>query len=150
NLKGVQIDRKDKRVTLSDGSVILYDTLILATGARPIALPLPGADLEGVLFLRTAADAEALKAQVGPGKRLAVVGGGYIGLEVAASGRALGAEVVVLERENLLLARVACEALSDFFKGFHESTGVQVGLGFSVSGPRGVHDHMPRVLVECR
>ena len=129
NLKGVQIDRKDKRVTLSDGSVILYDTLILATGARPIALPLPGADLEGVLFLRTAADAEALKAQVGPGKRLAVVGGGYIGLEVAASGRALGAEVVVLERENRLLARVACEALSEFFKGYHESKGVQFELG---------------------
>jgi len=148
NLKGVQIDRKDKRVTLSDGSVILYDTLILATGARPIALPLPGADLEGVLFLRTAADAEALKAQVGPGKRLAVVGGGYIGLEVAASGRALGAEVVVLERENRLLARVACEALSDFFKGYHESKGVQFELGCSVTGFVGENGHITGVLLE--
>src|SRR5690606_24229642 len=142
------IDRKDKRVTLSDGSVILYDTLILATGARPIALPLPGADLEGVLFLRTAADAEALKAQVGPGKRLAVVGGGYIGLEVAASGRALGAEVVVLERENRLLARVACEALSDFFKGYHESRGVQFELGCSVTGFVGENGHITGVLLE--
>ena len=69
------------------------------------------------MFLRTAADAEVLKATVGPGKRLAVVGGGYIGLEVAASGRALGAEVVVLEREARLLARVACETLSDLLPG---------------------------------
>ncbi|MFC3080372.1 NAD(P)/FAD-dependent oxidoreductase [Phenylobacterium terrae] len=148
NLKGVQIDRKDRRVTLSDGSVITYDTLILATGARPIALPLPGADLEGVLFLRTAADAEALKAQVGPGKRLAVVGGGYIGLEVAASGRALGAEVVVLERENRLLARVACEALSDFFKGYHETKGVAFELGCSVTGFVGDAGHITGVLLE--
>lgn len=148
NLKGVQIDRTDRRVTLSDGSVITYDTLILATGARPIALPLPGADLPGVLFLRTAADAEALKAQVGPGKRLAVVGGGYIGLEVAASGRALGAEVVVLERETRLLARVACEALSDFFKGYHEAKGVKFELGCSVTGFVGEAGHVTGVLLE--
>src|SRR5690606_7342123 len=137
NLKGVQIDRKDKRVTLSDGSVILYDTLILATGARPIALPLPGADLEGVLSLRTAAHAEALKAQIGPGKRLAVVGGGYVGLEVAASGRALGAEVVVLEREARPLARVACEVLSGFLQTCHEDRGVRFGLGCAVPGVAG-------------
>lgn len=128
----VKLGRSAKKVVLSDGSEIAYDKLILATGARAIALPIPGADLEGVLFLRTAADAEALKAQVGPGKRLAVVGGGYIGLEVAASGRALGAEVVVLEREERILARVACEALSDFFTGYHEKQGVTFELGCSV------------------
>jgi 3-phenylpropionate/trans-cinnamate dioxygenase ferredoxin reductase component len=123
------INRGARTVTLSDGSQVGYDVLILATGARAIALPIPGADLDGVMFLRTAADAETLKATVGRGKRLAVVGGGYIGLEVAASGRALGAEVVVLEREDRLLARVACETLSTFFKTQHEQHGVTFELG---------------------
>ena len=123
------IDRTARTVSLSDGSSVAYDALILATGARAIALPIPGADLAGVMFLRTAADAERLKATVGPGKRLAVVGGGYIGLEVAASGRALGAQVVVLERETRLLARVACEVLSSFFKARHEAHGVTFELG---------------------
>jgi 3-phenylpropionate/trans-cinnamate dioxygenase ferredoxin reductase subunit len=126
------ITRGAKIVTLSDGSTLGYDVLILATGARAIALPIPGADLEGVMFLRTAADAEVLKATVGPGKTLAVVGGGYIGLEVAASGRSLGAAVVVLEREARLLARVACETLSTFFKTYHEQHGVTFELGAAV------------------
>src|SRR5436853_397363 len=85
-------------------------------------------------WLKGAADAEALKTQVGPGKRLAVVGGGYIGLEVAASGRALGAEVVVLERETRLLARVACEVLSTFFRQVHEQHDVSFELGANVVG----------------
>ena len=132
-----KIARAARTVTLSDGSTLTYDFLIIATGARAIALPIPGADLEGVLFLRTAADAERLKATIGPGKTLAVVGGGYIGLEVAASGRALGAEVVVIEREPRLLARVACAALSDFFKGYHEGKGVRFELGATAAAFRG-------------
>lgn len=131
------IDRPARTVALSSGDALNYDTLILATGARAIALPIPGADLDGILFLRTAAHAEALKAAVGPGKTLAVVGGGYIGLEVAASGRALGAEVVVIEREARLLARVAAEPLSTFFKGYHEKHGVRFELGASVTGFEG-------------
>jgi 3-phenylpropionate/trans-cinnamate dioxygenase ferredoxin reductase subunit len=137
NTTAVALNRGDKTVTLSDGSALAYDHLILATGARAIALPIEGKDLAGILFLRTAADAEALKAAVGPGKKLAVVGGGYIGLEVAASGRALGAEVVVLEREPRILARVACNALSDFFTGYHEKNGVRFELGASVTGFEG-------------
>lgn len=134
NLRAMKLRRADKLVELSDGTALAYDILILATGARAIKLPVPGADLAGLLELRTAADAEALKAAVGPGKRLAVVGGGYIGLEVAASGRALGAEVVVIEREPRLLARVACEALSDFFQGVHQTHGVVFEMGASVTG----------------
>jgi 3-phenylpropionate/trans-cinnamate dioxygenase ferredoxin reductase subunit len=133
----VSLNRGAKTVALSDGSSLDYDILILATGARAIALPIEGADLKGILFLRTAADAEALKAQVGPGKKLAVVGGGYIGLEVAASGRALGAEVVVLEREARILARVACPELSTFFTGYHEKHGVKFELGCSVTAFEG-------------
>jgi 3-phenylpropionate/trans-cinnamate dioxygenase ferredoxin reductase subunit len=140
-----RLERSAKRVHLDDGSSLSYDTAVIATGARAIALPIPGADLRGVMFLRTAADAERLKAAVGPGKTLAVVGGGYIGLEVAASGRALGAEVVVLERESRLLARVACEALSDFFKGYHESRGVSFELGAGVTGFEGAAGHVTGV-----
>ncbi|HVI32081.1 NAD(P)/FAD-dependent oxidoreductase [Phenylobacterium sp.] len=133
-VRAVKITRGAKTVELSDGSTLTYDKLILATGARAIALPIPGAELSGVMALRTAADAEALKAALGPGKRLAVVGGGYIGLEVAASGRALGAEVTVLERESRILARVACQALSDFFQAYHQKHGVAFELGCSVTG----------------
>jgi len=141
----LSLNRGARTVALSDGSELPYDFLILATGARPIALPIPGADLAGVMFLRTAADAETLKATVGPGKRLAVVGGGYIGLEVAASGRALGAEVVVLEREARLLARVACDTLSDFFKAYHEQHGVRFELSATAVAFEGEDDHVTGV-----
>jgi 3-phenylpropionate/trans-cinnamate dioxygenase ferredoxin reductase subunit len=133
----VEIERGAKSVVLSDGTAETYDALIIATGARAIALAIPGADLPGVLSLRTAADAEALKAAIGPGKTLAVVGGGYIGLEVAASGRALGAAAIVLEREDRILARVAHKVLSDFFQGYHEAHGVTFELGCSVVGFEG-------------
>jgi len=134
NTRVTAVNRNAKTLALLDGSLVSYDILIFATGARAIALPIEGAELEGIHFLRTAADAEALKAAVGPNKTLAVVGGGYIGLEVAASGRALGAEVVVLEREPRLLARVACEALSTFFQEYHRTRGVTFELGASVTG----------------
>ncbi len=137
NVKVSGIDRAAKTVTLADGKSLAYDKLILATGSRARPLPIPGSDLEGVLFLRTAADAEALKAALGPGKRLAVIGGGYIGLEAAASGRALGADVVVLEREPRLLARVAVETLSTFFQRYHEAKGVTFELGASITGLEG-------------
>ena len=92
-------------------------------------LAVPGADLPGVLELRTAADGDRIRAALRPGARLAVVGGGYVGLEVAASARALGAEVVVLEREPRLLARVASVELSTYFAQLHRAHGVQVELG---------------------
>ena len=94
----VSIDRAAHIVSLSDGSLLHYDILILALGARARRLPLPGADLSGVLELRSAADADRLKAVLRPGARLAVIGGGYIGLEAAASARMLGADVTVIER----------------------------------------------------
>ncbi|MDB5442208.1 MAG: ferredoxin reductase [Phenylobacterium sp.] len=143
--RAVRLERSAKRVHLDDESALDYDILVIATGARAIALPIVGADLKHVMFLRTAADAELLKATIGPGKKLAVVGGGSIGLEVAASGRALGAEVVVLEREERLLARVACEALSSFFKGYHEQHGVIFELGASVKGFEGQDGHVTGV-----
>ncbi|MGV3577904.1 NAD(P)/FAD-dependent oxidoreductase [Brevundimonas sp.] len=141
NVSATGIDRTHRAVLLSDGSSLPYEHLILATGARARMLEVPGADLVGVHVLRTAADAEAIKAQLGEGRTLAVVGGGYVGLEVAASARALGSEVVVLEREPRLLARVACDVLSTFFQTYHEDRGVRFELaadvvGFAGTGPR--------------
>jgi 3-phenylpropionate/trans-cinnamate dioxygenase ferredoxin reductase subunit len=126
------IDRTVRTVTLTTGEVIGYDHLVLALGARARRLPIPGIDLDNVLELRTAADADKLKAVLAPGKRLAVIGGGYVGLEAAASARSLGAEAIVIEREPRVLARVACQILSDFFQDFHRSQGVTIELNAGV------------------
>ncbi|WP_428537826.1 NAD(P)/FAD-dependent oxidoreductase [Rhodopila sp.] len=131
------IDRAGKTVALSDGGTLRYDVLILALGARARRLVLPGVELDGVLELRSAADADRLKAALHPGVRLAVIGGGYIGLEAAASARSLGAEVIIIERESRLLARVACPILSEFFRGFHRGRGVTVELDAEVAGLQG-------------
>ena len=131
------IDRTAKTVTLGTGEVLPYDHLILALGARARRLDLPGIGLRGVLELRTAADADQLKSALGPGKRLAVIGGGYIGLEAAASARGLGAEVTIIERENRVLARVACQQLSDFFEAYHRSKGVTIEVSAGVAGLEG-------------
>ena len=120
------IDAAGKTVTFADGTVEAYDALILATGSKARKLAIPGADRPDLLELRTLADAERLKAALGPGRRLAVVGGGYVGLEAAASARALGAEAVVIERMDRVLARVASQTLSDFFTRYHREHGVEV------------------------
>jgi 3-phenylpropionate/trans-cinnamate dioxygenase ferredoxin reductase subunit len=134
DVRVVSIDRSAKAVVLRDGETIAYDVLILATGARARRLNLPGADLRGVLELRTAADAESLKRALAGGKTLAIVGGGYIGLEAAASARALGAEAVVIEVLPRVLARVASEPLSAFFQDYHRARGVSFQLGVGVAG----------------
>jgi 3-phenylpropionate/trans-cinnamate dioxygenase ferredoxin reductase subunit len=134
------INRAARLVTLETGEVLPYDICILATGARPRRLEIPGADLPGVLALRTVADADALKSALVPGARLAVVGGGYVGLEAAAGARSLGAEAVVIEREARVLARVACAALSEFYEDRHAAEGVEFRLNAQVSAFEGGSD----------
>jgi len=141
----ISIQRAARTVTLEGGETVAYDTLILATGARARTLDLPGADLEGVQVLRSAADAEVLKLALGPGKRLAVIGGGYIGLEAAASARALGAEAVVIEALPRILARSSCELLSDFFTDYHKARGVTFELGATIVGFAGERGHVTGV-----
>lgn len=138
-LEGVaeRINRSEKTVTLASGEAISYDVLVLATGARARELPIPGSDLAGVLALRTAADAEMLKNALGPDKRLVVIGGGYVGLEAAASARALGSQALIVERESRVLARVACETLSRFFQDYHRQHGVTFELNAGVAGFEG-------------
>ena len=139
------INRTAKTVTLSDSETLPYDYLILALGARARRLPLPGIDVGGVLELRSAADADQLKAALRPGARLAVIGGGYIGLEAAASARALGAEVIIIERESRVLARVACSILSDFFQTFHRRQGVTIEVDAHVAALEGLDEQVTGV-----
>lgn len=127
------IDRAGHSVAFSDGSSESYDALILAPGSVARKLAIPGADRAELIELRTLSDAERLKAALGPGRRLAVVGGGYVGLEAAASARALGAEAVVIERMERVLARVASETLSTFFTAFHRAQGVEILTGAEVT-----------------
>jgi 3-phenylpropionate/trans-cinnamate dioxygenase ferredoxin reductase component len=131
------IDPAHRQVRLSDGEKIDYSWLILALGSRNRTLPVPGANLTGVLELRSAAHADLLKAALQPGTRLVVVGGGFIGLEVAASARKLGVDVTVVEREARLLPRVVCQQLSEFFAARHREAGVALLLGATVTGFEG-------------
>jgi 3-phenylpropionate/trans-cinnamate dioxygenase ferredoxin reductase subunit len=133
-LRAERLNRSERSVTFTSGEVMGFDRLVLATGARPRTLNLPGADLAGVLALRSAADADVLKTALRPGVTLAVVGGGYVGLEAAASARALGCNVVVLEREARLLARVASAPMAAFFEAYHQAHGVAIMTGADVAG----------------
>lgn len=133
----VAIERAEHSVTLADGERLHYDRLILALGSTVRTLSVPGKDLGNIVVLRTIADADRLKALLSPGLRLAIVGAGYIGLEIAASARALGADVVVIEREARVLPRVASEPLSAFFQRRHSAAGVRTMLNASVEAFEG-------------
>jgi len=122
------IDRHAKTIALSDGSGVGYDRLLLATGARVRPLPVPGANLPGVYYLRSIDDSDALQRHLTPGAKLAVVGGGYIGLEVAAVARKHGLEVTVIEAMDRLMARTASPHISAFYKDLHEGHGVTIHL----------------------
>ena len=126
------IDPAAKRVRLDDGSEAPYDILVLATGSANRKLGLKGAEPGDLLELRSLADAERLKAALGAGRRLAIIGAGYVGLEAAASARAMGAEVTVIELAPRVLARVACEELSGFFAAYHRARGVEILTGVEV------------------
>ncbi|WP_213575978.1 FAD-dependent oxidoreductase [Rhodococcus sp. USK13] len=128
----VGIDRDARTATTASGTVLEYTTLVLATGAAPRTLTLPGSDLEGVLSLRTLADATLLRDAVHTGSALAIIGGGYVGLEVAASARARGCDVTVIEREDRVLARVASPELSSVLTQFHRDRGTRIITGAEV------------------
>jgi 3-phenylpropionate/trans-cinnamate dioxygenase ferredoxin reductase subunit len=127
------IDPAAHTIALASGESLPYRILILATGARPRRMGIDSEDASGVHALRSIADADAIKAGLQPGRRLVVIGGGYIGLEVAASARARGMEVVVVEREARLMARVASPILSAFVQDYHERQGVAFRLETGVA-----------------
>lgn len=135
-IRVLAINPDQKTIELSDGSTQTYDQLVLATGARPIIPPIPGLDLAKNVFpLRTAQNVSDIRnfMQTSVQKRVVVIGGGYIGLETAASLKKLGASVVVLERENRILARVTAPEMSDFFEDLHAKQGVSILTNKNVS-----------------
>ena len=132
-LRATAINRAEQIVAFDDGSSHPYDHLVFATGSRVRELPVDGADLEGVRYLRNIVDVDALKADVQPGRRIAIIGGGYIGLEAASVAKKLGAQAIVIEAMPRLLARVAPEELSAFYLHAHTSRDVDVRLDSQVS-----------------
>jgi 3-phenylpropionate/trans-cinnamate dioxygenase ferredoxin reductase subunit len=127
------IDRAARAVTLADGSPVGYGKLLLTTGSAPRRLPVPGADLDGVLYLRTAADSDKLKSTFSSGARIVVIGAGWIGLEATAAARAAGAEVTVLETAELPLLRVLGREVAEVFAGLHRENGVDLRFGVQVA-----------------
>ncbi|CDN91378.1 MULTISPECIES: NAD(P)/FAD-dependent oxidoreductase [Agrobacterium tumefaciens complex] len=122
-----EIDRAAKSLRMQDGSTLSYDRLVLATGAAPRLLPASiGGDLEGVLTVRDKRDADRLMAEMKPGRRLLVIGGGYIGLEAAAVARKLGLDVTLIEMADRILQRVAAKETADIMRGIHQANGVAI------------------------
>jgi 3-phenylpropionate/trans-cinnamate dioxygenase ferredoxin reductase component len=127
--RAVAIDRSRRKVALEDDSVIEYDHLVLATGARNRPLPILGAELPNVFFLRTLDEASALRAKIASAKNAVVIGAGFIGLEFAASAAKLGVNVTVLDVADRPMARALSKTMSAMFTREHEKLGV--GLKFN-------------------
>ncbi len=127
-----EIDRGQHRLALDDGSSLDYDRLMLATGGRPRPLPVPGADLEGIHFLRAISDTLAIQKDVAPGATALIVGGGWIGLEAAAALRKLGMEVVVVEAADQLCGRVLTPEMGEWMRTLHTGHGVDIRLSTGV------------------
>jgi len=138
------IDTDAHSVSTDAGETISYEKLLLATGSRARLLNLPGSDLAGIHYLRTIADVDAIRAQFGPGKKLVIVGGGYIGLEVASVGIGAGLEVHVLEMEERILQRVTTPEMSEYYDQLHSGRGVHIHTSTLVSGFSGT-DHVAAV-----
>ncbi|MGH7911279.1 MAG: NAD(P)/FAD-dependent oxidoreductase [Candidatus Dormibacteraceae bacterium] len=128
----IRVDRQAHRVETEGGESIPFDRLLFTTGASPRTLPLPGADGPGVLYLRRVGDSDRLRGTFGQGRRLVVVGAGWIGLEAAAAARAAGTEVTVLETQELPLLRVLGPEVGAIFASLHERHGVDLRFGVQV------------------
>ncbi len=126
------IDRKAHEVRLGDGRTIPYDRLLIATGGRVRRLACPGADLKGVHYVRDLGDTLELRPELAEGARVAVIGGGFIGLEAAATARKRGCHVTVIELADQVLARVADPAVGALVADMHRAEGVHVVTGASV------------------
>jgi 3-phenylpropionate/trans-cinnamate dioxygenase ferredoxin reductase subunit len=127
--RAVSIDRAARRLLLASGPSLDYGHLVLATGARNRLLDIPNASLEDVRYLRTLDESEALRQQIAPGQRVVVVGAGFIGLEFAATARAKGLEVDVVELGPRVMARAVTAEISEFFQDRHAAAGIRIHFG---------------------
>ncbi len=131
------VDTTSRRVRLSDGETLQYDDLLFATGASPVHLNGPGFELDGVHYLRTIPDAERLKDSLTGARRVLVIGAGFIGSEVAASARSLGAEVILADLAPVPLSAALHPDLSSIVAAIHQDHGVELRLRTSVQELRG-------------
>jgi 3-phenylpropionate/trans-cinnamate dioxygenase ferredoxin reductase subunit len=125
-VRASRIEAAARRVLLSNGEELAYDRLLLCIGALPRRMTCPGSDLAGVNYLRTVDDAAAIGAGLKPGARVIIVGGGYIGLEVAATAREMGCAVSVLEMADRVMNRVVASNVSEYFEHEHRTRGVKI------------------------
>ena len=133
----VAIDRRAKRVRFADDTTLPYDRLLLATGARPRLIDHPGNRLEGVHYLRSIDDVDALRPQLVSGAKLVVIGGGYIGLEVTAVAAQHGVEVTVVEAAERVMSRTVSPLVSAFYENVHAAHGVRILVGAKAEGLEG-------------
>ncbi|MBR1212775.1 FAD-dependent oxidoreductase [Bradyrhizobium sp. JYMT SZCCT0180] len=131
--RAVSIDRRAHKLLLASGSFLDYGHLVLATGARNRLLDIPNANLEGVRYLRTLDESEALRHRIGSGQRVVVIGAGFIGLEFAATARGKGLEVDVVELGTRVMARAVTAEISEFFQSSHTAAGIRIHLGVQVT-----------------
>jgi len=144
-VRATAIDKDAKQVTLDNGETIDYDNLIISTGSRPRKLNITGSELPGIHYLRTISDVDAIRAEMGEGKNLVIVGGGYIGLEVASVGIRAGMNVRVLEMESRILQRVTTPEMSAYYHQLHKGRGVNIHTETGVTGFRG-DTHVEKVV----
>ena len=142
-----RIDPGGHQLELASGEQISYERLLLATGAAPRRLPLPGADLAGVQYLRTRSDADALAAAAARAEHVVVVGTGWIGSEAAASLRQLGRDVTLIGPDTAPLARVLGPEIGGVYRDLHADHGVRLALGTRVAGFRG-HGRVEAVVTD--
>lgn len=133
NCRVIGVDPASRSITLEGGEILGYSDLVLATGARPRDLPLAGADRKGVFSLRTLNDTLAIQASLGSAENVVVVGGGFIGLEMAAVARKLNKTVTVVEFADRLMARVVSPPISEWYQQLHEQHGCNVMLNTALS-----------------
>jgi 3-phenylpropionate/trans-cinnamate dioxygenase ferredoxin reductase component len=149
--KVIAIDRVGRSVSLASGRGLThslnYDALVLAVGARNRTLPVHGAKLEGVCYLRTDAEAVDIRQRLEHARDIVVIGGGFIGLELAAAARTLGKSVRVLEVQERLMPRVVPPILSDFYRDLHTSQGVEISLGVALSEIAGQQGKVSQVIL---
>ena len=131
------IDRDSRTVRLSNNETLPYDKLALTVGSKVRKVSLPGADLDGVFYLRDLKDVERITPYINPGANAVIVGGGYIGLETAAVLNKKGMNVTVLEMMERVLQRVTAPVVSEFYTRIHEEEGVSIRCGVGVSGFKG-------------
>ena len=134
NTRAEKIDTAAKTVTIEGGEVVEYSKLLIATGSRARILNIKGSDLGGIYYLRTLDDVNQIKDAMAPGKNLVIVGGGYIGLEVASVAKQSGMNVTVIEAADRILQRVTTPEMSEFYDGLHTGHGVKIMKDTGVSG----------------